>query len=66
MANNTAEIARLEALLRNGVTTVTVAGVTTTLDLNEIRRQLEYLRAADDSQAGRKPRIATINAGGLM
>lgn len=66
MANNTARIAELEAILQGGVTTITVAGTTTTADLNVIRQQLAELRRTDDSQVSRKPRIATIDTGGLM
>ena len=66
MADNTAKIAELEAILQSGVTTITIAGTTTQIDLNVIRRQLQDLRATDDTQAARKPRIATLDVSGLM
>ena len=66
MANNTAQIAELEAVLREGITTTTVAGTTTTVDLDVVRKQLAELRRTDDTQVSRKPRIATLDTGGLM
>lgn len=60
------KIAELEAILQQGITTSTVAGTTVTMDLDLIRRQLAELRRQDDTQAARKPRIATINTGDLM
>lgn len=66
MADNTAEIARLRAILREGVTTVSVGGTTTAVDLNVIRQQLRELERTDDTEGARKPRISSIDVGGLM
>lgn len=66
MADNTAKIAELEAILDAGVTTINVEGTVTTIDLNVIRQQLRDLRATDDTQKTRKPRIATLDVSGLM
>ncbi|MBS0207224.1 MAG: hypothetical protein JSS49_30475 [Planctomycetes bacterium] len=66
MADNTAEIERLRAILREGVTTVSVGGTTTTVDLNVIRQQLRDLERTDDIEGSRKPRISSIDVGGLM
>lgn len=66
MADNTAKIAELEAILQQGITSISVAGTTTQIDLNVIRQQLRDLRATDDTQATRKPRIATLDVSGLM
>lgn len=65
MADNSARIAELEAILRSGVTTRTINGTTTTVDLTVIRQQLTSLRQQDDTQAIRKPRIASMNLSGL-
>lgn len=66
MANNTAKIAELEAILQAGETSTTIDGTTTTVDLNVIRQQLNELRANDDDEANRlrKPTVATICLGG--
>jgi hypothetical protein len=66
MANNTAKIAELKAVLQRGVTTVTVNGTTTVYDLDVVRQQLRELEATDDTDATRKPRISSLNLGGLM
>lgn len=66
MADNSARIAELEALLQSGVTSTSINGTTTTVDLSEIRRQLDILRRTDDTQAGNKPRMSSIRVGGLF
>lgn len=60
MANNTAKIAELEAILQSGATSVTVDGVVTQIDLAEVRRQLRELRASDDTQKKRRPLATRI------
>lgn len=67
-ALNTA-ISRLEHMLLSGETTVTIDGTVTTVDLEFAKRQLVDLRRMRDAKLGltvRKPRVATINCGGLM
>lgn len=64
MADNSAQIAELRAILQSGVTTRTINGTTTTVDLNVIRQQLAALMSQDDSEKSRKPRVATIYLGG--
>lgn len=66
MADNTAKIAELRAILQSGVTTISVDGTTTTVDLNQIRLELRQLIAEDDTQKTRKPRLSSVNLGGLM
>lgn len=66
MADNTAKIAELRAILQSGVTTVSVAGTTTTIDLNVIRQQLRELERTDDTEGARKPRMTSLDVGGLM
>lgn len=47
-----AEIERIQAVLRAGVTSSTVDGVATTYDLAELRRQLRQLQAEQAAAAG--------------
>lgn len=61
MADNSVQIARIQKILRNGVRTVVVDGVTTTFDFEELRRQLRELMASDDTHRGRRPVISTID-----
>ena len=65
MADHSTEIARLEAILRDGVTSVTVDGTTTVIDLDVIERQLNQLRQANTATADRRPRLSSIQMGGL-
>ena len=58
MATLDARIAALEAILDRGVSTVTVDGVTTTYDLDDVRRRLAQLTAERDRT--RRPRCASI------
>lgn len=48
MADYSVEILALEALLNSGQSTVTVDGMTSTVDLAEVRRRLTELRRLDD------------------
>jgi len=59
MATSTldARIARLEAILDRGVSSITVDGVVTQYDLDEIRRQLAKLYALRDRG---RPRVSSI------
>jgi len=65
MADNTAEIARIEGILAQGVSSTTVDGQSVTYDLRELRRQLKRLYRTDDvlGVTARKT-INTINLGG--
>ena len=65
MPDNTAKIAELRAILESGTTTITVAGTTTAVDLNQVRIELGRLMAEDDTQKKRRPRISSINLGNL-
>lgn len=49
MADNSAEIARLEAILSDGIQSQSVDGLSATRDLTEIRRRLAELRRDDDA-----------------
>lgn len=66
MADNTARIAELRGILESGVTTITVAGTTTTVDLNQVRIELSRLMSEDATQKKRRPRISSVNLRGLM
>ena len=65
MADNSERIAEIEEILRSGVKTVTVDGVTTSFDLESLRRELRLLRASDDALRGKRPVAARINLGGF-
>lgn len=63
--DNSAQIAKLQAILRAGAESVTVDGTTVRYDLAEVRRQLRELMASDNTQQGRRPVAASINLGGF-
>lgn len=65
MADNTARIAEIRAVLRSGVTASTVDGGSLTIDPESLRRELRNLVAEDDVQRTRRPRISTVNLSGL-
>jgi len=65
MADNTDEIARIRALLASGVKSVTVDGITTTLDLDSLRRELRRLIATDDALRGSRPVASSIDLSGF-
>lgn len=63
MADYSIEIAALESLLNSATRSVSVDGMSTTLDLESARRRLAELKALDDGAiaAGRvRPTNATI------
>ena len=66
MANNTARIAQIQALLDTGATQVVVDGQTVTISPASLRKQLRRLMATDDTNAGRRPVAATVNLGGYV
>lgn len=65
MADNSARIAEIRTLLGSGAKTVKVDGVETTFDLASLRKELRELMREDDTQAGRRPTVSTINLGGF-
>lgn len=66
MADNTARITELRAILQSGVTTISINGTTTNVDLNQIRTELRQLMAEDNTQKSRRPRLASLNLRNLM
>ena len=61
MADNTARIAAIRAILRTGVTATTDDGTTTSIDPESLRSELRQLVDEDDTQRVRRPRISTVN-----
>jgi predicted esterase YcpF (UPF0227 family) len=64
MANNSAQIAQIRALLATGATQIIVDGQQVTVSPASLRKQLRQLMATDDTNAGRRPLMATVNLGG--
>lgn len=63
MADNSQKIAELEEILNAGVTQVGVDGTNTSFDLNEVRKQLEYLKRTDTTgqySAMVRPKFGTV------
>lgn len=65
MADNTAEIARLEGLLKSGAKFVMVDGIQVQIDPSVVQDQLRRLKAEDDTYKGRRPVTANINLSGF-
>lgn len=65
MTDHSARIAELEAILQEGATTVTVDGTTTVIDLEIVEQQLNQLRRDNTATADRRPRLSSIQTGGL-
>jgi len=65
MADRSAEIARLEAILNAGARSVTTDGQKVDYDLDAIRRRLAELRAEDDNTLPKRPRAASIRLTGF-
>lgn len=65
MADNTAKIAELEEILRQGVTQTTIDGVTIVRDLDSVRAELRQLKAEDDTIGNRRPQSFTVDLGGF-
>lgn len=63
MADNSAEIARIRALLASGAKYVTTDGTQVAIDPETLRIELRRLIAEDDSLRGRRPAAATIKCG---
>ena len=66
MADNTARIAEVRTILRAGVSSTTVDGVSVSYDLGSLRRELRELIAEDNTEAGRRPTIARIKLSGIQ
>lgn len=64
MADNATKISDLEEITQGGTERVTVDGITVDLNHQAAREELRRLRAADNTQKGRRPVISTINLSG--
>lgn len=60
MANQSAEIARLRAILNGGKSSYSVEGQSVTYDLDQVRKRLQELIAQDESETVRRPRASRI------
>lgn len=65
MADNTAEIARLRAILNSGKSSYTIEGQTVSYDLAQVRKRLLELIAEDDTETVRRPRSVRIKLDGF-
>ena len=65
MPDNSAEIAKLKAILDGAASAVSNDGTSVTFDLEAARRRLQELQAQDTAQQTRRPRAATIWLGGF-
>jgi hypothetical protein len=65
MANNATKIASIRALLESGAASISVDGVTTTLDREGLRLELRRLQDEDDTRQSDRPRAAGIYLGGF-
>jgi hypothetical protein len=61
MADNTARIAQIRAILQGGVTQTAADGRSATWDLAALRIELQQLMREDDTQKVRKPRVSSVN-----
>jgi len=64
MADNSVEIAKLEAVLNSGAETMTVDGMTVRVDIRQLRQRLRELRAADDTHRFKRPAVASVDLSG--
>lgn len=63
MADYSIEIAALEAILNSGANSVSTDGLSTSYDLESVRKRLAELKAKDDASINNgnaRPRIARI------
>lgn len=65
MANNTARIAEINAILQQGVVEHVVDGETVKYDLDALRRERRRLIMSDDTGRHRRPVASTINLSGF-
>jgi hypothetical protein len=61
MADNTQKISELEEVTQGGAKRVTTDGTSVEFDQKAAREELRRLRAADNTQKGRRPVISSIN-----
>lgn len=59
------DLAAIEEQLNSGVTSVTVDGTTTVIDLDHLRKRAADLRAQIDTENARRPLASTIYLGGF-
>lgn len=60
VADNSAKIAEIRAILQSGVRSSTVDGISTALDLESLRCELRRLEAEDDTAADERPRVSQV------
>jgi hypothetical protein len=65
MADNTAKIAEIRALLQTGASSVSTDGEHTAFDLESLRQELQRLEAEDATLQTRRPVAASIYLGGF-
>ena len=63
MADNSAEIAKLEAILNAGATSVSIEGETVNYDFAEIRRQIGDLKRTDTNEKKKRSTLSRIRLG---
>lgn len=66
MPDHSARIAQIEQILRSGVTSSSVDGTQITIDHESLRKELRKLRAEDDVQRLRRPRISSVDLSRLF
>lgn len=64
MPDNSAAIAKLEAILASGVRSGAADGESITYDPDSIRDQLAHLKRTDTTTRGRRPFCSNMNLGG--
>ena len=65
MPDNSAAIAEIRATLASGARSVTVDGVSTTIDPDSLRRELSRLEDEDSTARLTRPRSAQVYLGGF-
>lgn len=65
MADNSAEIARLKAILDSGASEVVTDGQRVKLHHGDVRRRLRELIATDDTATVKRPRASSIDLSGF-
>jgi len=65
MPDNSAEIAKLEALLNRGTEKTVVDGTVVERDLDQVAARLRQLRLTDDTQKTRRPIASSIDLSGF-
>ena len=65
MADNSAQIAEIEEILRSGVKTFVNDGTTVTHDFVELRKSLRDLKRTDDTLSNPRPKAFGVDLGGF-